>query len=992
MTSHAHWRRLLLPAVVLAAVLFLSGPVSAAPESEATYQVDLPSGDLQATLLSFARDHQISIFFSKETVADITHEAVMGTYTLPELFEQLLGDACISYEFVRERLIAIVPGCQQAVAVAPLSVIENVLVEESAPASFVEEILVQEPHLTGTRLRNPSASFAMPLEVIDQTEIRLSGYQAVGELLRYVPAVSGNSASTLISNGGDGTATVTLRGLPASNTLVLLNGRRMNTDALRGGSVDLNTLPLGIVDRIEILKDGASAIYGSDAIAGVVNVITKQGVNGLSIDAYTGQSAQGDLQTTHLSGLWGTDGERWSASLGINYYDQSGVYSRDRTLSASSDDRSRGGIDKRSSATSPTRIGLPSGSVVLADGEQGVTADDFRPATEEDRFEYRDFTSSIVPSTRLGGFANLSWDIGIHWVGYFEALYHQTESTNTLAPTPLLSAFEAQPIVVASQQVFNPFGEALFDVRRRLSELGSRRQINDTETYRTVLGIKRENQRFSFDAALTFNQTDAQETFRNGASASLVAQALSENCTSPCVPLNIFGPRDSIDASMRSFIGTDARIEGSSRMLGFTVDLDWIIAPTLYGDIELSTGFEYRRDELNTSPDQILRNNLLLGGGNRRAISGSRDIIEVYAEALVPLAGNRRFVERFDLQLATRISRYSDFGYQVNPRVVLHWMPTEDLSVRASGARGFRAPTLLQLYASSLQSFEQINDPCTVAANVDFFLGCEQQSDPSLTQYLTITGGDPALDPERSSTFSAGLAWRPRWQEAQFLFSADWYYIDSEDVVESSAQFIVDQNARLARFENRVMRNADGNLEMVLATLQNIGRRKVSGYDFTGSVTRDVKEAGRFTIALNATHIVRFQDQFDPSTPAVDKAGTFTDEAAGGLGALPDWKINTGFSWQHEHWQGHYNIYHVSSLREEVPLLETQRSISSWTTHNFNVSYLGPLSRWFRLTAGVNNLFDKAPPFSAAAFNDSYDGRTYDITGRYYFVKFDKSF
>ncbi|NOX50588.1 MAG: TonB-dependent receptor plug domain-containing protein, partial [Gammaproteobacteria bacterium] len=137
----------------------------------------------------------------------------------------------------------------------------------------------------------------MPLDIIDQTEIRLSGLQSVAELLRYVPAVSGNSTSTLVSNGGDGSATVTLRGLPSSNTLVLLNGKRMNSDALLGRSVDLNTLPLSMVEQIEILKDGTSAIYGSDAIAGVVNIITKTNIEGLSIDAYVGRAAQGDLQT-----------------------------------------------------------------------------------------------------------------------------------------------------------------------------------------------------------------------------------------------------------------------------------------------------------------------------------------------------------------------------------------------------------------------------------------------------------------------------------------------------------------------------------------------------------------------------------------------------------------------------------------------------------------------------------------------------------------------
>lgn len=991
MTFCAQWRRSLLTAAIWAVLPVVPITTLAALPPTETYQVDLPAGNLHDTLISFAQKHQVSVFFAKENVADTKHPAIDGTFTLSAFFEQLLDGACLEFEFVRERLIAIVPGCN------PVAVDKTLpgTVSEQPPLllmeGIVEEILVREPHVTGTRLRNPTASFAMPLEVIDQTEIRLSGYQAVGEILRYVPAVSGNSASTLISNGGDGTATVTLRGLPASNTLVLLNGRRMNSDALRGNAVDLNTLPLAMVDRIEILKDGASAIYGSDAIAGVVNVITKQPSTGFTLDAYTGQAAEGDLQTTHLSGLWGADGERWSASLGLNYYDQSGVYSRHRSLSATSDDRLRGGIDKRSSATSPSRITLPSGTVILNTVAQGALPADFRVATDEDRFEYRDFTSSIVPSKRLGGFANITWDLGENWLGYLETLFHQTESTNTLAPTPLLSAFEPLPIVVDADQLYNPFDLPIFDVRRRFLELGSREQTNDTTTLRTVAGLKRETQRLSIDAAISFNQTDAKETFRNGASAVHVANALSANCTAPCVPLNIFGGPGAIDQQMSDYIGTGARIDGTSRMLALTLDLDWLVTQTPIGDVELSSGLEYRRDELHTSPDAVLRNNGLLAGGNRRAIKGSRDIIEAYAEALIPLAGKRRFVERLDLQVAARVSRYSDFGFQVNPRLLLHWMPTPTLTWRASGARGFRAPTLLQLYASELQSFEQLNDPCTLADNVGFFAGCEQQSDPTLTQYLTITGGDAALDPERSVTLGTGLVWQPTWRQTQWLFSADWYHIDTEDVVESSAQFIVNQNARLGRFDARVSRNSDGNLDRVLATLQNIGRREVSGYDFAASLVRDFDDVGKLTVALSATHILRFEDQFDPASPSTNKAGTFTDEAAGGLGALPDWKMNTGISWQQTHWQGHYNIYHVSSVTEEVPLLESKRSISSWTKHNFNMSYLGPASQWFRLTLGVNNLFDEAPPFSAAAFNDSYDARTYDITGRYYFLKIDKT-
>ena len=470
-----------------------------------------------------------------------------------------------------------------------------------------------------------------------------------------------------------------------------------------------------------------------------------------------------------------------------------------------------------------------------------------------------------------------------------------------------------------------------------------------------------------------------------------VEQALGADCVAPCVPLNLFGPDGSITPDMLDYVGTSAHIEGTSEMYALTLDTDWRWRTQGFGDIELSSGFAYRRDKLSTDPDDVLQRSALAAGGNRSAVSGSRDIIEAYAEAFVTLLEDRPAAERLDMQVAVRVSRYSDFGVQVNPRLVLSWQPLPGFTWRTSIARGFRAPTLQQLHGAEQQSFEQLNDLCSVAANVSLFRGCAVQSDPSLTQFLTITGGEDDLDPERSQTFSTGFIWQRQWSGMEAGLSMDWYDITQEDVVESSAQYIINQNARSGRFADRVSRNADGNISRVQATLQNIGRREVNGLDVTAHLMRDLKRLGRITIALNATHIAEFKDKFDPEAPTVDKAGTFSDEASGGLGALPDWKWNLGLSWQHVHWQGHYNIYHVSDLQEMVPLLNAERTIDSWTTHNVNLNYLGPMTKWFRVTAGINNLFDESPPFSAAAFNDSYDGRTYDITGRYYFLKVEKT-
>ena len=958
----------------------------------ASQMVDLPAGPLNETLLEIAEQFEVSLFFAEEHVADLKAPDLQGELTLEQALAEAFVNVCLEFEFIRDRLVAITRGCQTIVTDPGVPQ----LLAGAAPrpdSPLIEEILVRERYVTGSRIKNAEINQSMPIEVIDQTEITLSGYQAVGELLRYVPAVSGNSTSTLISNGGDGTATVTLRGLPASNTLVLLNGRRLNPDGLYGKAVDLNTLPLAMVERVEILKDGVSAIYGSDSIAGVVNIITKREIDGFNLEVYRGGAAQGGLRTNNYTLLaGGALTGAWTAQLGINHYDQSGILSRQRRLSSSSDDRARGGIDKRSSATIPGRIELREGTRILMDGFAGASPDDYREATEEDLFEYRDFTSSIVPSRRTSYFLNTDYDMPGKWRAYVEGLVTSTRAESQLAPVPVFTGFESTDLTVSAANRFNPFSVDIPDVRRRIAELPVRLQANRSQTRRWIAGLAYESGNASFELTLQSNKTEARERHKNVLNAARVQQALGPDCLDGCVPLNLFGPPGSVTDEMLDFVRTGGSVRGTSRMRGALASVDLGLFRLPAGMVEMSAGAEYRSEELDTTPDAIVANRLLIGGGNRGPINGDRNIIESFAEAYLPLVRERPGIGRLDLQIASRWSNYSDFGKTLNPRMLINYEPVKGLVLRGSIARGFRAPTLLQLYGDRFQSFEQLNDPCSLLENVMTKVGCVQQSDPTLTQVLTINGGERRLDPEVSKTKSFGFHWSKVLGRHFVSTSADWYRIEQADVVESSAQFIVNRNADSNDFADRVLRDDNGNITLVQATLQNIGHRDVTGFDLMTNWSTHTENRGVFTIALNATNIIQFEDRFDPTAPNIDKAGTFNDEASGGLGSLPDWKVSLGFSWQAERWQGHYNIYRVSKLEEIVPIVESVRTIDAWTTHNFNLSYLGPSTGWFRLTLGVNNLFNAEPPFSAAAFNDSYDGRTYDITGRYLYLKLDRSF
>ncbi len=920
--------------------------------------------------------------FSREAVADLTSPELQGQLSPREALDALLAGSCLTYSFIREALVALKSGpCN------PQEMKDEMLPQPAEapvpPLGPMEEILVRERPLTGTRLQHAGVGMPVPVDVITRPEIELSGHQSLGEILRYLPAVSGNSTSTLVTNGGDGTASVTLRGLPASNTLVLLNGRRMNPEALYGSSVDLNTLPLALIERIEVLKDGASAVYGSDAVAGVVNIMTRRDLDGWHVDAYAGASGEGDLNTHNLSLTYAFNGENTRLLAGASYYEQDPMFSRDRALSSSSDDRARGGIDKRSSATIPARITLETGPVIF-DGQS------YRPAGDDDRYEYRDHTTLAVPSQRYSLFVDGEHEQqGNTW--FFEGLVTNTKSTNTLAPTPLLTGFEKLELPVSEANPYNPFGIEIFDVRRRITEASTRQQENETDTARGVIGVRGERNGVSWQVTMHHSRTQANEALKGAINGYAVQQALSADCASPCVPLDLFGVPGSITEPMLRYVLVQPHTKGKSRMNGGDFYLDFSGPELPAGTIDIALGGEYREESLRTRPDPLQTQSGVIGSGSLAATNGRRTAWEAFAELRLPIFRDRPGIHRLDAYLAGRISRYSDFGRESNPRLLLHYQPSPAWSFRASYSHGFRAPNLIEMFGGTSQSFEQLNDPCSLADNLIRLPGCSTQSDPSLTQFLTEKGGNAELQAERSRTLSLGVQWRKHFSDGDLLFSLDHYRISQQNVVDTNPQLIINDNALGTGFPGLVQRDANGNITRVLSRYLNIGEREVEGFDMSLRRAFDTERLGRFEFAVNTTHISRFVDRLAPGLPAVDQAGTFLDAASGGNGALPDWKASLGLDWQRRFWRARYNVYLVSELEEVVPIIGLEREMELWATHSVQVSYLGPATKWFRISLGINNLLDEAPPFSAAAFNDSYDSRTYDITGRYGYLRLERS-
>ncbi|MEP4145907.1 MAG: TonB-dependent receptor [Halioglobus sp.] len=974
------WQRPLLAGVLC---LCMAMPLLAAPDDPIHFTIEAPQ--LSAALIQLSQQSGISIVFSDQVVRALPANEVVGTVRTDEALDALLLGTGLGWELVGDKTIAVFMlkcGDKNSPCVSPEEMVDQYPI-------FVpgrEQTYVYGTHVTGSRIRRSEHTGGAPVDILSAPDIELSGAQTIGELLKFVPAVSGNALSTAIANGGNGTASVTLRGLPASNTLVLINGRRVANDGLAGESVDLNSIPPAAVERIEILKDGASAIYGSDAIAGVVNIIMKRDFHGLLGEAFYGQTQEGDLETQTQTLKYGTGLPDGSFFFTASRYRQDPIFSRDRKVSGSADTRLFGGTDQRSSATPDARVTLPSGQTLIAEGSG------YRPATSEDLFNYQQFTTAIVPLKRDSVYTNASYDFSESVTGFVELSYLETDAQATLAPTPVFTAFEQTELVVAADNIYNPFNQNLVDVRRRLLEFPDRKQQNESQVSRFSTVVEGLFADWNWDFAYNWSRSEASETTTGIVNADLLQRALgpSKGCLGAsqdgCTPVNLTGPQGSISADQVAYIITQGEVSGYSKLASGGVNFSRALDALPAGRGDVAFGMEYRRESTSKKPSALLASASTLGATNFEATNGSRSVTELYLETILPLWKGSSGLSSLDLEAAVRYSDYSDFGSNNSPKIALRWRPSPALLIRANYAEGFRAPSLNELYEGNTEEQAFINDPCTQADNVGLLPGCVQQADPTRNQFLSIKGGNSELDPETSESYSLGLVWTPASARG-LAMSADLFEIKQQNVVSSSAQFIVSQNARNGSLAGRVERDNMGNLTRVSASNLNIGKREVRGADFALTWHLPRGSWGQFSVVSSASWIHEYIARLDPTAASLDLAGTFRDEASEGLGGIPEWKGQLGLRWTRDRWRGSYQLHYVGEMKEIIPGSDRKRVIDDWLIHDAQINYTFPVQEGLRLSLGIDNLWDEKAPLATSAFNDNIDGRSHELKGRFWYTK-----
>ncbi|TFG41142.1 MAG: TonB-dependent receptor [Chromatiales bacterium] len=682
----------------------------------------------------------------------------------------------------------------------------------------IEEIVV-----TGSRLVRRDFNAPSPIATLDSEFLAASGQATLEESLNQMPQIQPDFGRSS-NNPGDGTARINLRDLGAGRSLVMLNGRRLAPSGV-GGAVDVNNIPKALIDRVEIITGGATTVYGSDAIAGVANFITRDDFDGFGIDTSAYVTEVGDSNTYDINVTYGLNFDKGNLTLYAGYYDREETFAGEREFtSVVLTDTWEGTVVESGSSTIPAgmvfapRIDFGNGPVRVMFDANGDPVP-YDPST--DFYNYAPVNYLQIPLRRVSGGAMFHYDLSSSIEIYAELQLAKNSATQTLAPVPAAGFFEINTdnpvLTAATRQLFIdnlfPAGPGLVSMgfSRRMLDLGPRTIKNEREYSRVVTGLRGEiTDTWDFDVWATYTKGDETEFFLNDASSSrmqqgLLVDPLTGQCFDPsggCVPLNLFG-EGNLSAEGLAFLRFDPFTNLTSRtqkllsafVRGAPFD-SWA------GPINVAVGVEWRSDSGDFQADEALFSDDTLGFFPRASVNGSESVKEIYAEASIPLFEGASFAEYIGIEFGGRYSDYEHAGGVDTWKFGGEWALPVPVRFRAMFQRSVRAPDIAEAFTeqglrqgSFVGSTNSSNDPCSasndpVASGIGS--GCVASGIPESqlgiyeaglgvpTDY--IFGGNPSLIPETAETFTAGIVLDFDWLQGVQV-SLDYFDLQVEDTI-----------------------------------------------------------------------------------------------------------------------------------------------------------------------------------------------------------------
>jgi iron complex outermembrane receptor protein len=923
-----------------------------------------------------------------------------------------------------------------------------------APATASEpsggEIVV-----TGSRIRRDPLSQDAPITFVGQEDIAKTGLNSINDVLQRLPSAGGGTNTKFNNSGnlgnppdgggvGAGSAEIDLRYLGSKRTLVLVDGLRyVNGASASGipGATDLNSIPESMIERVEVLQDGASSIYGSDAIAGVVNIITKKRQKGLAASAQLGGYDEGDGFSQNYQVSWGNGGDGPTQFVvGGNYVIQRGVSSADRDISQFPTPYSDSCLDGGCSGTVPLgrfRIfGNITPGVTPADDREDLIlrdvvfgtpvynpanpddpASDFRNFTGADTFNFAPFNFIQTPLKRLGLFANVRQELGENLNFSAKVIWNKRDSKNRAAPLPLLIGQASgnnnllDTIDVDISNPFNPFGVTLDEtnlltIRRRVLELGPRRY---DQTVKTIYGVATLDGSFDvggrewyWDINGSYGRNKAKQVMRGNINSDNLRIALGPvgTCatTAGCVPFNIFGGAGTITDQMLDFVSFVQNDSSEQKSWDFTANVSGSLLELPGGPLGLAAGVEYRDLKGRFDPDPVVAAGFT-SDIPAQPTKGGYNVKEAYAELNAPLLKDVPFADLLEFNGAVRFSDYSTSGSTTTFKAGANWKPIQDLRLRATWAQGFRAPSIGELFGTESRFDSVIDDPCsinsvlarrfnndaTVAAN------CAAQGAPAGStsdpqdQLPVITSGNEDLKAEKSKSWVLGAVYSPSFIP-RFSIEMNWYRIKIDGAIQAFPAQTTLQNCVYNNDPTACARvsRGGGEVSRIDAQLENVAGIRTKGIDLNVAYRTDQTSVGRFGFTWNNA----FLRNWDLILPTVDGTQTISregTEVGSPSQAFPKWKSTGIVDWDGEAFGASITGRYIKSVRETNA---DDNKIKSMFYTDLQLRWHAPsFSDNFGFALGVNNLFDVKAPACLSCDVNGFDPTTYDVPGRYLYAR-----
>jgi outer membrane receptor protein involved in Fe transport len=896
-----------------------------------------------------------------------------------------------------------------------------VAAQDQDSADDIETVTV-----TGTRIQRADYEATSPVATVSAKDIQATGELNTEAVLNTLPqVVPGLSAYS--NNPSNGTATVDLRGLGPTRTLVLINGRRLNP-SVNNGTADLNNVPSRLVERIEVVTGGASAVYGSDALAGVVNFVLNDKFEGVDIGTQLSQSGESDGRERQVDLLVGGNfaEDRGNMTAYASWYDREQVLQADR-------DYTRIDFSGGSATGVAGRFDNLAANPFASGGARAVNTDgsvrpfvNVMPETSGngvgDRYNFAPVNNLLTPAERVTIGALGRYDLSNKMRAYTELLYVDSKNSAQLAPTPAtgLRVSPNSPLLSASARALlagrinavtelpsDPNLPAIF--RRRMTEVGARIQENDSKLQQLTLGFKGEigANDLKYDAYYQYGRTEFSNFTRNDVSRSRLEAAINgcpddyRRFVPSCVPANIFGANN-LSQAAADFVRLNFSDELVFERQLFNASVNGSLFKMPAGDLGFAAGVEWRKDLSAYAPDQNKQRGDILGFNAQQPVAGDFNVKELFVEALVPLASDQSFARKLDLELGGRFSDYSTVGNITSYKAGLTWSPIEALGVRAMFQSATRAPSVFELFQAGDQSFPLYSDPCAGATDAPTVAFCQLQGIAVPANFIqnnvqveALNFGNANLTEESSDTTTFGFVVRPQAIETLQL-SIDYWNIKVDDYINAlnggaqgiiSACFASLSLTSPACFSDQlnaplIFRDASGELKVNVPTV-NSSKLKTSGIDLQLDYGIPFSFAGgRDRLSVNL--LVSYLDSYD--LDGIEYSGTAG--AYNIAGVFPEIKANARFRYGWGPVDVTWNVQFIDKM-------DNQGNIPAFQDPS---GYIGPGSRFYHdlsaswqateqvnLSFGIRNLTDKEPPVFDNAIDQNGDPSTYDTLGRAYF-------